>query len=300
MLKPGLTMYARSWEAMDRRTCTICGKELTPQKAANAGGTCGDSACHARMIERVGADLLARRRRQLAEREARIRDLAAPSVARAMAALGVPADAPEGTVAVAVLPWQGEPLATLAPDRRDAAARHLAALAAAAYAGLVPEDDMTGRAESEAAEAPLIAAACAGCQGNCCAAGGETAYLDEPDLRRFRQRHPGSTAAEAVAAYLDCLPEHSVTGACVFQGVSGCTLPRALRSDRCNDYHCPELMRLQEPYAATRAGQAVLIAADPDMPHHVAAFDPVAGRIEIAGAEPEREADVPAGPPRLG
>jgi hypothetical protein len=300
MLKPGFTMYSRSWEALDRRTCAFCGKELTPHQAATASGVCGAPACHARMIERVGTELIARQRRELAEYEARIRDLSAPAIARALAALGVPADAPEGTVAIAVLPWQGEPLAPLAPERRAATARHIEGLAAAAFAGPVPDDDLEGRAEGEAESAPLVVAACAGCKGSCCASGGETAYVDESDLRRFRQRHPGTTAAGAVAAYLDALPERSVAGACVFQGAAGCTLPRALRNDRCNGYHCPELLRFQEPYAATRAGQAVLIAADPDIPRHVAAFDPVAGRIEVASAEPERGADAPAGLPGYG
>ena len=86
---------------------------------------------------------------------------------------------------------------------------------------------------------------CGHCRGGCCAAGGDQAYLTAISLRRVLDANPGMTGDALVQRYLDCLPEQSVAGSCINQTATGCALPRALRSDVCNGYFCPELKALQ-------------------------------------------------------
>ncbi len=84
----------------------------------------------------------------------------------------------------------------------------------------------------------LSSLACRSCQGKCCSAGGNHAFLDEPLLRRLGAR---LTRRQIVDAYRARVPARSCRDSCLFHGERGCALPRDLRSHTCNQHLCPEL-----------------------------------------------------------
>lgn len=100
---------------------------------------------------------------------------------------------------------------------------------------------------------------CAQCKGGCCAGGGEHAYLSAVTIRRQLDTEPGLTADVILQRYMQPLAPETVTDACVNQTVSGCVLPRELRSDVCNSYYCDSLRKLQREWAAGEAPAAVLV-----------------------------------------
>lgn len=90
---------------------------------------------------------------------------------------------------------------------------------------------------SEAADR-VVVAVCSACRGACCGNGGNHAFLRTRTLRDFVEAHPSLDDDGVVAAYRRHLPERALHDGCVYQGSTGCTLPRAMRSTICNAYLC--------------------------------------------------------------
>jgi len=281
MLEPGFTMYSRTWEEMKRTSCEYCGKPLTPHQAASSG-ICGAPHCHARMIEKVGAELLARKRRENAAYVQSVYEKVPDEIWAALELL----DSPPDQVAFAVVPWQGQPVEPLPEERRAAFREHLKLITDRAFLEPIPQSDFSYRDDSEIDEPPVMAAACTACQGGCCALGGDTGFLQDDDVQRYRQRNPQVTKAEVIELYLGLLPETSTRDACVYQSAEGCTVPRPLRNDQCNTFYCKSLRRLQENYGNSAEGKAVLIAAEDGAPRNVAAFDLQNDRRVVAAFAP--------------
>jgi hypothetical protein len=96
---------------------------------------------------------------------------------------------------------------------------------------------------------------CALCSGRCCRLGGQQhAFLRGAPLRRWLSRHAGAAWTDAVEHYMNLVPAWHVDGSCLHHGERGCTLPRDMRADICNDFACAPLERVQ-----------ALAAADPDV-----------------------------------
>lgn len=287
MLRPGFTMYSRTWEKLARRTCQFCGRDLTPHQAVSTR-TCSAPECHERFIEKTGAEMLARRRKAGQALRRRLRRRAAAAITEGLEVLG--ADGRQ--VPLVVVPWQGAPVVPVPEARREALAAHLSRIAAEAFAAPPPEG-----APPAVAEAPaVLVAACATCQGNCCRKGGDTGNLTAADLRRYRQANPEATAEQAVSAFLAHLPAAATEDGCVYQAAEGCALPRALRSRKCNTYLCHGLESLAKRAPARLAGRAVIVAAEADRPRTVAVAQPGTGYREIASYPPEAEPGSPEGP----
>jgi hypothetical protein len=281
MLEPGFTMYSRTWEEMYQKNCPYCGKELTHHQAASSG-ICGAPRCHAKMIEKVGAELIERKRRENAEYVQKVYAKVATDVYEALDLLG----AEPQEVAFAVVPWQREPVVPLPEERKAAFRDHLRLIVDRAFLEPVTDADLSYRDDLDIDEPPVMGAACAACQGGCCALGGNSGFLHDVDIQRYRQQNPQATKEEVIELYLGLLPETSTRDACVYQSASGCTVPRSLRNDQCNAFYCKSLRRLQENYGASAEGKAVLIAADHGAPRNVAAFDLVNGRRVVASYGP--------------
>jgi hypothetical protein len=106
---------------------------------------------------------------------------------------------------------------------------------------------------------PLAAHLCTMCRGGCCTRGGDAAYLSVATLRRFIATE-GPLAPDALlAAYLDRLPIRSEAGSCIHHGVGGCSLPRAMRSDICNNYACQALAEVLIDQHGGQPVQAVIV-----------------------------------------
>lgn len=89
-------------------------------------------------------------------------------------------------------------------------------------------------------------AACSLCAGDCCLTGeARNAYLSAATIRRVLSSRPNGAASDLVNEYLAFIPRRVTEGGCYFQGRTGCTLPRAMRSDVCNTYFCDELKALR-------------------------------------------------------
>ncbi|WP_141834113.1 hypothetical protein [Herbaspirillum sp. SJZ107] len=146
----------------------------------------------------------------------------------------------------------------LAATRRERYRAHLQAVVdiAAALAPGTPTAPAARVAETVSDTASLLPGRlCALCGGGCCTRGSDHAYLGAPTLRRFMDAHPGMSPEEVVAAYLDRVTHKTQTGSCINHTRTGCSLPRDMRSDTCNDYACDSLAQVQ---AAPRE-QVVLV-----------------------------------------
>ena len=71
IFQPGSTMYPSAGDEPKRSHCEFCGRELTAHQAVSSG-ICGSPECDAKKIEKVGAELIAHRQRQLEERAQKI------------------------------------------------------------------------------------------------------------------------------------------------------------------------------------------------------------------------------------
>jgi len=211
------------------RGCPICGREA-------AGETCGHAYCT--------GELEARRRRVRDERERQERREAQ---ARTLdQALRLRPDVPASAV-LAILPATDRPVVRQDRSRRTLFSEKLSdVLETAAADPEGPTGDAVVAEPAAAGEAGLIAAACASCRGFCCRLGEDHAFLRPATLRRFLRANPALTPAQAKEEYLRRLPEEIIAGGCVYQGRDGCALPRAMRSDVCNRYHCEDLEALRK------------------------------------------------------
>jgi hypothetical protein len=129
----------------------------------------------------------------------------------------------------------------LAQRRRQRYRDHLNRLIAEAVSDqVVPAqspDPTRGQPEADAS-ARLAGQLCALCGGGCCTLGSDTAYLTPSTIRRFMALMPHLRPRDVLAAYLDRLSPKTQTRSCINHTASGCSLPREMRSDTCNNYLC--------------------------------------------------------------
>lgn len=217
--------------------CRLCSRPLSPLQVIR-GDVCDAAACRLAAARERGR---ARRDDELARRRASAGRRWHDPAAQAAPLVWIEAHA---TRLVRVS----------APARREQAA-HLARLAAGldgvpAEAPAPGSVDKTLQAPADADPDPQTAlgpALCAFCGGRCCRYGaGSHAFIGAEQLQRWRRAHPGTSAADAAAAYLERLPHRHVEGSCLHHGSAGCTLPPAMRSDICNRYACTGLRTLQD------------------------------------------------------
>lgn len=162
-----------------------------------------------------------------------------------------------------VVPSGHARLRPVSQRRRRAYAAHLDTIIAGALQAAEPS---AGPAPAPSAEArpsgevepgkgevvsSLPARLCGACGGGCCTAGGERAYLAPMTIRRVLAANPGMDAAQLRATYLAHVPERTIPYSCINHTRGGCSLPKALRADTCNDFLCTQLERLQIGLNAT-------------------------------------------------
>lgn len=135
-------------------------------------------------------------------------------------------------------------LSPLPEKRRRLFRAHLARVVDAAFGTPPTSPNAPSSPEPSLATARLFGAACATCQGRCCQAGKDHAFVDEETIQRYRRAHPEASAEQVIEAYLGYLGEQSYDRGCVFQGPRGCTLPRPMRASICNDFFCTPLLEI--------------------------------------------------------
>jgi hypothetical protein len=165
---------------------------------------------------------------------------------------GLTADAVE----VFLLPYYAGRTAPMQPDRkdllRDYLHRQLEAVAE------LPALDGARPSETDGTmplERASLEALCGACRGHCCRKGGEHAYLSPRTLQRILADDPAVSGKTLIDVYLSHVPARSYARSCIYHTLSGCALPRALRSETCREYFCPGM-------TAARAS----IAENPERP----------------------------------
>ncbi len=289
MFKPGMVMYSRAASKIQRRNCESCGVELTAHQGLS-NGICDKPQCHDWMIEKVGTELIERKRRENAEKIERIFEKMAPAVEVATAAI----DATPETIVRSKIPYQSSPVATLPVERKEEFEKHLRWIVARAFTEEVGTADLSYRDELEREMHDVLDTACSACKGGCCATAGSTAFLQDVDVHRWRQRNPEATEDEVVDYYLGMLPDEATEDACVFQGADGCVLPRDKRNDQCHSFYCKSLRDVQEQLMESETGKIVYIATEDGEAKGIVAWSPATGRVPLDKAA--RPAEEPAAP----
>lgn len=253
----------RPWTGLKPPACPQCGVAITREQHLFPGH-CGASACiaaHGRKVaaaarkERLQLDIVTERL------YARARLDAAES--GALETLALRYKRPPRKVGVAGVPHQNEPIVPLDPEQVAEFLAYIDRLVDEAFALPVPEvpEQITDPRE----ENPFVTAMCSACQGGCCArGGGYKAFVTIRTIRFHRAALPGITAEEIRALYRDHLPEAHTKGACLYQTVEGCALPRARRARICNAFRCHSVDRAVAEYGVLPEVPVAIVAIDDD------------------------------------
>lgn len=148
------------------------------------------------------------------------------------------ATATDGEMRVNV-PSQTSDLVPPSPERIRALRRHLVGALRDLRVARRPDRLIQAREEPISGLAgEVIRAGCALCRGHCCRGGGTHAYIDERTMARVRTERAAMTAAAVIGLYMKSIARPGFRDSCLFHGSAGCTLPRDLRAELCNSYHC--------------------------------------------------------------
>ena len=184
----------------------------------------------------------------------------------------IPEDWPS-SLSVALLPRNTRPLAPLPDSRITSHRQHLQNIVKDARVqyqkgdGKLAETDASRNGISDKdAELPVLSAACGLCGGDCCYTGGNTAWLEAATIQRQPWFEHDIDDQRIVEYYLSYLPHISYQDGCVYQSDRGCTLPRNMRSNVCNQFLCNGLSKVINALnesrgscvAATTSGSHVL------------------------------------------
>ena len=93
-----------------------------------------------------------------------------------------------------------------------------------------------------------------------CPQKGNNAFLDEQTIRRTMRTRPELDEEGVAEAYLRHVGDEIYDGSCVYHGASGCTLPRAMRSNVCNTWLCDGLNALEDRLECADSQRAFLVA----------------------------------------
>lgn len=88
-------------------------------------------------------------------------------------------------------------------------------------------------------QSELIRRACTTCEGCCCRLGYQnTSYIKPSTILRYRFEHPTASPEAILADYAAQIAAEAYEDSCVYHGSAGCTLPKEMRSDMCDEYLC--------------------------------------------------------------
>jgi hypothetical protein len=244
-----------------KNVCTACGAPITAIEARLYGGSCTARRCRTSYWEGV-ARRLQQEKRQLASEKAKQRQARALAHRDHLAAELLITN-PQALLSFAV-PSHQRSLVLLSATRKALFREYIERIIHEAFQETVPpeasafseaEQGTSSRDETQ----PILLAGCAVCQGRCCLRGRDHSYLTADVIRRYRARHPATSAGEVFFAYDSRLAERAYEDSCVYHQEEGCGLPRDLRSDTCNWFECEELAELRR--GAGLSGDGMLLVA---------------------------------------
>jgi len=164
---------------------------------------------------------------------------------------------------IVVVPSWRPRLVPVTEAERQKLAEHLAGLE---YAVADPVTAATGGmagppdAEDSPATLERLGRVCGVCRGYCCQEGRiRHAFLQHSTLLRILQDAPEPNWSEAVAVYLSHVPDFHLENGCLYQGESGCVMPRPLRADICNSYECAGLQAAREKFCSDEGDRGFVV-----------------------------------------
>ncbi|MBD9357898.1 hypothetical protein [Methylomonas albis] len=166
------------------------------------------------------------------------------------------------TFPIAVVPHWEPKLVPLTHEDYRMLAEFLNGLISSETTETIPNEFMEAPPQSDTPPAMLsrLGQVCAICRGFCCFHGAaHNAFLDHKTLLRFVTEKPELELYDAVEIYLDYLPSQHYFNACLYQGEQGCTLPREMRANICNDYQCGGLRTARERFATNSDNRAFVV-----------------------------------------
>jgi len=249
------------------KKCVICTRPVPPSLRADR--YCGDLRCrHTLFVSRP----LAAAKRAHAEMMAN-----APTYrAAAAAALGMAPEDGESYL-LSVIPQNLDQVQPLPMSRRLAFEAHLRAKLAGARERLAsapptmaddaPAGEVTPASDEpmtprKRAELAILGAGCGTCRGQCCRGGGDHAYHGEDSMARYLGRFPAHDDDAVVADYLAFVPSATMSEGCIYQRDDGCALPREMRAEICNAFHCTGLTMIRHAYRDGRPVRAFFLHHD--------------------------------------
>ena len=235
--------------------CDFCERELTRHEAVR-GSVCVDPEC--------------RRQSEVRREAARIRAVAELRLSRARVFAARRLGAAPGSFAVAVVPANDRSVEPLPEVRRRRFRGSLARTIRAAFVSdALPPEPTPDEGPGDPSEGRVLEKACAACRGHCCTLGGDTAWITPETILRVLRDRRESRRGELLRRYAGHLPARSYPDSCVYHGETGCTLPRDLRAETCNDYYCPDAHALREARRRLGLRPLVLVATDGPVPRRV-------------------------------
>jgi hypothetical protein len=158
-----------------------------------------------------------------------------------------------------VLPSGPRRLSPLPQRRRNLYRDHLNRIIADAAPRVAAFADQATDSTSVRTADSGTGALCSLCRGGCCTQGGNEAYLTEATVLRFMSRNRELRPRDVLAAYLERLGSRTEAYSCVNHGALGCTLPREMRSDTCNNYFCDSIATWRDQSATAPSADGTLV-----------------------------------------
>ena len=249
------------------KLCRTCHRPLSDRDWAS--GVCPAPDCQrAALAQRAHQD-----HQQRVQQEQRLREQAERLRDQIMHRFGV---RQPNSFLIALIPAATHQISRLPAQRRCAFRDQLKSLIerAAARPPLPPEPLQE---DSSAEDARLQAAsgnACACCQGSCCRGGAHThAYLGVETLQRYMAAHPDHSPRKVLASYMRHIDDTTCEGSCVYHRADGCSLPREMRADICNQFYCAGLREFRANVPATGAARGFFVATTDDEIQRAALVD---------------------------
>jgi hypothetical protein len=216
-----------------------------------AMGVCSGGTCILEGVVRPGLAAALEARNALVASATRRRD-------RSAAQRGIDVTA-RRSYALAVLPRNTARSSRLPARRRAAFEQHLRNNLAEARGRLAAGDvsepryvEPTLESRSPAglqAELALLGVGCAACRGSCCSKGHDHAFNSVDTMMQYLHAHPTDDDDSIVGRYMSWIGPRTMTGGCVFQQETGCSLPRDLRADICNRFYCDGLLMIRHRFS---------------------------------------------------
>lgn len=240
------------------KLCRICSRPLSDQEWAS--GICAAPDCRRTDLAQRAHE----EHQQRTQQEQKLREHAQQLRDQVVNRFGV--RQPESFL-LAVIPAAIHRITRLPAQRRREFRDHLKSLIDRAAALPAPpavvdqEPVMESVAVQDARLQAASGSACACCQGSCCRGGAYThAYLGVETLQRYMTTHSKQSPRKVLASYMRHISAETCEGSCVYHREDGCSLPREMRANICNEFYCGGLREFRANVPATGPVRGFFVA----------------------------------------